>query len=248
MADDLPTDIQTPQRTPASKRGVGRPKGQSADKTRDAILNAAEDLFAANGFDGTSLRDVARASGVQIAAIGYHFGPKDALFDTVIQRRAEVMSDQRARDLDRLTAEHGTTPIPLADLVRAYVRPFIASASHGDPGWRTYAALMGRLANSPLGTEVIARHYDKTARAYLDAFQRALPNVPETRVIDGFTFMVASMLALCASTGRAERLSTEDHPPHDVGDTLNPLTAFLVAGFEALADTETTVTTQDDTR
>ena len=119
-------------------------------------------------------------------------------------------------------------------IIRAYVRPFIESASHGDPGWRNYAALMGRLANSTLGTEVIARHYDITAQAYLDAFREALPNVAERNVVDGFTYMVAAMLALCADTGRAERLSRDHNTKHGVSEALTPLVGFLAAGFRAL--------------
>lgn len=241
VADPLPSEVAAPAPPARSGRGAGRPKGRSAEETRDRILNAAEELFAANGFDGTSLRDVARASDVQMAAVGYHFGPKEDLFDTVVRRRAQVMSDRRERELAALKRADGGA-VPLADLIRAYVRPFIDSAGHGDPGWRTYAALMGRLANSPLGTEVISRHYDATARAYLDEFQRALPGVPEDRVVDGFTFMVASMLSLCAATGRAERLSRDPGSAPvrpaasaaDPGEALEPLVAFLVAGFEAL--------------
>jgi Tetracyclin repressor-like, C-terminal domain len=57
---------------------------------------------------------------------------------------------------------------------------------------------MGRLANSPLGTEVIARHFDKTAQQYLVEFRRSLAGLSKAAVIDGFTFMVAGFLALPA--------------------------------------------------
>ncbi len=219
-----------------SGRRVGRPKGQTADETRERILNAAEELFAANGFDGTSIRDVARLADLQLAAIGYHFGPKEELFDSVIRRRAEFMSASRRNALAALSAEFKGAPVPLEHLIKAYVRPFIESASHGDRGWRNYAALMGRLANSALGTEVIARHYDAMARAYLEAFRETLPHVEERKLIDGFTYMVAAMLALCADTGRAERLSKDTDATHSVSEALTPLVAFVAAGFRALAE------------
>lgn len=235
------TAIGTPGSIPSdhrSGRRVGRPKGQSADETRERILNAAEELFAANGFDGTSIRDVARLADLQLAAIGYHFGPKEDLFDTVIRRRAEYMSASRQEALAALKSQFPGGPVPLEHLIRAYVRPFIESASHGDRGWRNYAALMGRLANSALGTEVIARHYDATARAYLDAFRETLPHVAEQELVDGFTYMVAAMLALCADTGRAERLSKDASTTHSVSDALTPLVGFLAAGFRALGHSE----------
>jgi AcrR family transcriptional regulator len=197
----LQSNVPAPQR-PARK--AGRPIGGDSEETRERILNAAEELFALNGYDGTSVRDVAAASQVQIAAVGYHFGLKESLFDTVIGRRAVIMSQWRMRSLAQLRKQHGADAIALDALIRAYIWPFYESASHGDPGWRNYAALMGRLANSALGTEVIARHFDPTARAYLDEFVRTLPGASVTAIVDGFLFMVASMLALCAASEAAQ--------------------------------------------
>jgi AcrR family transcriptional regulator len=223
-----------PERTAAPPKRAGRPPGRHADETRERILDVAEELFANNGYNGTSLRDVARAAELQTAAIGYHYPTKEELFDTVVRRRAAVMSEWRQRVLAQMRERHGSAAIPLDQLVRAYVQPFYESASHGDAGWRHYAALMGRLANSPLGTEVIARHYDATARAYLDEFTRSLPGVAQPAVIDGFTFMVASMLALCAGTGRAQRLAGTRGAERPLNEPFTNLVTFLVSGFIAL--------------
>ncbi|MBN1783710.1 MAG: TetR/AcrR family transcriptional regulator [Alphaproteobacteria bacterium] len=51
-----------------------------AQKTGDLILKTASKLFSQKGFDGTSIRDIATKSGVNIAAISYHFGSKENLF------------------------------------------------------------------------------------------------------------------------------------------------------------------------
>lgn len=230
MQDEAPL----PARTAARTKGAGRPPGRHPDQTRERILNVAEELFANSGYNGTSLRDVARAAELQTAAIGYHYPTKEELFDTVIRRRAAVMTEWRQRVLAQMRERHGDAAIPLDELVRAYVQPFYESANHGEAGWRHYAALMGRLANSPLGTEVIARHYDPTARQYLDEFMRSLPGVARQTVIDGFTFMVASMLALCAATGRAQRLAGAGADGRALNEPFSNLVIFLVSGFVAL--------------
>lgn len=224
-----------PIRRPPGK--LGRPKGGSTGKTRDRILDAAESLFADRGYDGTSIRDVAAASDVQINAVGYHFGPKDALFDTVVARRATIMTALRIEALEKARAQSGNASIAIETLVRAYVRPFIKSADHGEPGWRNYAALMGRLANSSLGTEIIARHYDDTAKAYLAEFQRTLPGVDPLDLVDGFSAMVAAMLGICAKTGRAERLS-QTSKSRSAETSLEVLVRFHSAGFASLGRAE----------
>lgn len=217
----------------AGGRKPGRPRGQRSEATQTRILDAAEQLFADRGYDGASIRDVAAAAGVQVHAVGYHFGPKETLFDTVVARRAALMTDLRQRALTELRDAAGEGPIEVAALVRAYVTPFIRSAGHGEPGWRNYAALMGRLANSPLGTEIIARHYDETARAYLGEFCNALPQAPRPQIVDGFLDMVAAMLAICARTGRAERLAGRLAPP-STERSIETLVRFHTAGFLAL--------------
>lgn len=52
------------------------------------IMNAAEQLFAEKGFDGTSVRDIAARAGVNLAMISYYFGSKEKLLAALIAYRA----------------------------------------------------------------------------------------------------------------------------------------------------------------
>jgi AcrR family transcriptional regulator len=63
---------------------VSRPKNADGQRTRQAILDAAFDLFADKGYFGTSLRDVARVVGIRESAIYNYFASKDALFEALI--------------------------------------------------------------------------------------------------------------------------------------------------------------------
>jgi AcrR family transcriptional regulator len=60
----------------------GRPRG--AEFTRDKLLAAATPLFAARGFDGVSVAQVAQRAGVTKALINYHFGGKRKLYLTIM--------------------------------------------------------------------------------------------------------------------------------------------------------------------
>jgi len=52
-----------------------------------AIIDTAEKLFAINGFDGTSVRDIAHAANVNVAMISYYFGSKEKLMEAVFERK-----------------------------------------------------------------------------------------------------------------------------------------------------------------
>lgn len=54
------------------------------EQTRQRILNAACELFGARGFEGTGLRDIEAASGVNRGLIAYHFGNKEDLWKAVV--------------------------------------------------------------------------------------------------------------------------------------------------------------------
>jgi TetR/AcrR family transcriptional regulator len=57
-----------------------------SERTRKAILDAAEELFSAHGFDGASLDAIGSRAGVQGTAILYHFASKQALYEATLDR------------------------------------------------------------------------------------------------------------------------------------------------------------------
>lgn len=58
------------------------------------IMDAAEKLFADKGFDGTSVRDIAEAAGVNLAMISYYFGSKEKLMEAMFTYRSEFFKLQ----------------------------------------------------------------------------------------------------------------------------------------------------------
>lgn len=66
---------------------------QTAPATAAALLLAARELFAAHGYDGTSVRAITARAGANLGAITYHFGSKQALHDAVIGSVMEPARD-----------------------------------------------------------------------------------------------------------------------------------------------------------
>ncbi len=198
------------------------------------MLDAAEALFAKDGYHGTSMRDVAEATESRIALVTYHFGTKDVLFNKVVERRASFMAHQRILALDAARARAGDMPVALHDLVAGYVRPFVERSSNGGQGWKNYALLVARLANSPDWAKIISDHYDAVARQYLVEFRRALPTVSDEDVYHAFSFMVGAMLALVAEPRRVENLSFGKCKSDNLERVFDTMLPFLVGGFEAL--------------
>jgi AcrR family transcriptional regulator len=68
-----------------TRRGRGRPRSGAAADTRQAILDAARAQFAAKGFQGTSMRAIAKDAGVDASLISHYFGDKAQLLVATMQ-------------------------------------------------------------------------------------------------------------------------------------------------------------------
>jgi len=74
---------------------MARPRNADGQRTRQAILDAALDLFAEKGFFGTSLRDVAAAVGVRESALYNYFPGKDALFEALLEDHQNAKAERQ---------------------------------------------------------------------------------------------------------------------------------------------------------
>ena len=74
------------------------------------ILQVAEKLFAEKGFDGTSIRDIAKEANINIAMVSYYFGSKEQLLESIILHRASglklILDNLMLEDLDPLQKIH----------------------------------------------------------------------------------------------------------------------------------------------
>lgn len=76
------------------------------DRSKETILDAAVELFGLNGYMGTSLRDVARHSGLTHSGLLHHFPNKSSLLTAVIARKDR-------EEHERITEQHSKTVVPL---------------------------------------------------------------------------------------------------------------------------------------
>jgi AcrR family transcriptional regulator len=102
---------------------------RNPDRSRAAILDAAEKLFAERGYDATSLNEVGAAAGVSRGTPGYFFGSKTDLYGAVLDRMfAEVRQAVRA-GRERALASAREPESILAGAVSDYF-DFLAARPH----------------------------------------------------------------------------------------------------------------------
>lgn len=212
---------------------AGRLQRKVADSTRERILDAAEAQFSLAGFQGTTVREVARESGAGLAVVTHHFSTKAVLLERVIQRRASYMAMARVNALDEVRSKSPGRPVKVQDLVKAYIWPNIERSVNGGAGWANYLLLISRLGYSQEHTALIARHFDAVSRIYLEEFRRSLPDSSDADLHHAFSFMVSAMMGFLAGSRSIEMLSQGKVTDPDVQKSFESLVRFCAAGFAA---------------
>lgn len=213
---------------PAPRR---RAPSRRAIATSLSILDAAEELFAERGYDGASVRDIASAAGAQIASISFHHGGKAALFEKVVERRAEELSKLRLDHLARLHQADGQQT--LNDVLSAFLRPYLEKIAQGDPHWIAYARLVAMVSADARWRQIAERCFDPTANIFIDEIAALFPGVEKSAVAMAFVFSVSAMLSLSTSQWRIAALSGEAPAAATMEALSDALVRYCEAGLRA---------------
>lgn len=166
--------------------GIHLDNQRNATRTRAAILDAAEKLFAEKGYGATSLSEVGAAAGVSRATPAYFFGSKPELYRAVLDRSfAEVREAVRA-GRERALASSQSPEVILAGAVSDYF-DFLAARPH-------FIRLIEReaLSNSPLPEGVGHLSAGQEALAAISA-ELGLDDAPSGEAAQ----LLLSVISLC---------------------------------------------------
>jgi AcrR family transcriptional regulator len=205
--------------------------------TKGLILDAAEQEFADLGFAAASLRNITARAGVNLAAVHYHFGSKEALVGAVFARRIGVLTEERLALLDACEAAAGGGPLPLDQVLEAFTGPALRLTTDPARGGKVFMRLFGRTIAEPSERlqKMLNDQFGATSARFLAAFRRALPELPPATLGWRFQFVVGAMGYVMADPQNLKLWSEGLCDPSDTENAINELVRFLRAGLEAPA-------------
>lgn len=201
-------------------------------ETRDRILDAAETLFAEHGFAATSLRKITAAAEVNLAAVNYHFGSKEALVEAVFARLLSAVNQDRIARLDDVLAEAKGGEPPLEAIVRALVVP--TARMTRDPRFGSLRRILMRVHAEPGQQEVLAifvSQFRGMMERFLPALQRAVPGVPPEEISWRMRFAISAMIHAMGAPEKFHTLWPDSCGPYDPDEMIDRLVDFMVAGI-----------------
>lgn len=204
--------------------------------TKQRLLDAAEQLFARHGYHCTSLRKVTNEAGVNLAAVSYHFGSKEALVEAIFERRLQPLNEERFARLaavEATAAGEGRRP-SVEEVLRAFVEPTLRFRDSA-PGARYFMHLIGRALTEPdpAVRSIFFRLVGPLFARLFEVLCAVQPNLDRNQVFWRLNFAIG---AISRCTFLPEKLPLV--PPGvevelSAEKQIDMLIGFLVAGMEA---------------
>jgi len=178
---------------------AARTTSRHAGDTKSRILDAAEALFVECGYEAMSSRQITSRAEVNLAAVNYHFGSKEALIHAMLSRRLDVLNDERIKLLERFDALLGAH-LTCEHVLGAMFIPALRVARDPRIGGKAFLRLLGRAYTdpSPFIRNFLNAHYASVAGRFFDAFQRALPHLPREEVGWRLHFAIGALSGVLA--------------------------------------------------
>ncbi len=168
----------------------------SSEKTFEALLEAAGELAAENGFANVSTRAVAARAGANVSSIHYHFGSKDGLFEAVVRRI--LLERARATSIRDIVAElEGVldTADGLSLALRRIVRGRVESIFDEErPRWQMRLIHQVMQHDSPLREMVFREFLDGDREAYFHILRRVRADMPLEEMVTHYNMIMAPII------------------------------------------------------
>ncbi|MEC4676459.1 MAG: TetR family transcriptional regulator [Nitrospirota bacterium] len=214
---------------------VKKPKTRQKD-TRQLILDSAERLFAREGFHVTSLRAITGAAGVNLAAVNYHFGSKEALLEAVFERRLIPLNQVRRDKLEQIrdeAVEKGKRP-STKKVLQAFIEPTLRFRD-SESGAKDLIALVGRSFTDPDDTvrKIFFRLIGPIFQLLFETLRDALPELPENLLYWRLHFALGALAHTMHISGCDKFLPVGFSDGCGTESLLSMLIPFVTAGMEA---------------
>lgn len=205
----------------------------SQTDTKKRILDVAAAQFAERGFNGTSLRNIMREAGVNVAAAHYHFGSKDVIYRAVIDRFVGRVSEHRLKLLDQCNDLPVESPEIIECIFHALIAPHINLVR--EEGGTEYARIIARYASEPryLILPLYKDVFEPTRQQFLAALRRVAPGLSDKDLNRSYGFTVAFMATSLVDPTYASASGTTS-VQDDLEDLIATLVTFAASGFRGL--------------
>lgn len=166
------------------------------------LVRAAEKLFAENGFERVSVRDITNLAGANVAAVNYHFGSRSGLVAAVMARYLKPINSERMARLRAAERKWAGKAVPLEEIVDAFASPLVRRVRNSEMSEKLFHRLLGRIlaeqggGMSPELDAGLEAEFRDLAQAFLKTLGKALPSLGSEELVWRMHFMTGALIHL----------------------------------------------------
>ena len=201
--------------------------------TRTRILDAAETLFAEQGFAETSLRSITGQAEVNLAAVNYHFGSKKALIQAVFSRYLDPFTEQLGLALKQ---KENATILCADQVLNLLMERLVAMESHSERGLSTFMKLLGLACSQSQSLDYLKSYltdtYGDVMRQYFSLLRSACPELSPADLFWRSYFMLGAVVFTLSEADTLKEIARRDFAIDDSTSTvLQRMIPFMAAGL-----------------
>jgi AcrR family transcriptional regulator len=168
---------------------------------KERLLVAGLEIFAERGFEATDVRELTHRAGANLAAVNYHFGSKERLYETVLECFVIPILDEQMVRLDSLPSSPAAPGVLAATFLLALQPPW-----RGTAAGRLFQRLLGDPGAFPVSAALGARFQYGLTR-FSQAFRRLAPSMTPSEFLWRFTFFVGAVNHATANISRMSEMT-----------------------------------------
>lgn len=204
---------------------------------KEKILYAAKILISRKGPVNMTVRDICENTGVNVAAVNYYYGSKEALVKAALLELLEPVNAQRKLRLLAAAAAH-PGPLPIDIILECFMRPLIEGEQDEDGG-RLFVRAEQHLRTVPDSefSRYASTYLGHYAQLFLDALSASLPALSRAEIIWRYESIRGSAIHLlgnCDPRSPKFSLLAGQHPMIDTRNDELVLRQILAVTTHAL--------------
>ncbi len=201
---------------------------KTISKTRSAIIESAGRIFAEEGYQQATVRDICNHAGANVAAVNYHFGDKKGLYLAVLKRYQEIIFQAYPPDLGIKKKQKPEEKLQI------YIRTFLSRIMNdGHPAW--FGKLLAREFTEPTwALDILVK---ETIRPSLQLLTEIVADIMGSNSRDRIVRLCSmSIVGQCLYFRHSHPIITRVYPgelfgPEQIEELTRHITSFSLQGI-----------------
>ena len=202
--------------------------------TRKRLLEAAEELFAQKGFDGTTIRDITTKARRGLASINYFYGDKRELYEELFRLRLREMNESRLKTIETIMSDK--SKLTLEKLLYAYSVDFLKPFADPQQSQRFMQLFFREMAEQRLPKNMFL---DELAAPTLTAMEEAIaticPNINKYDAMMCTISLTGQLVHIMQTKVLFEGAQGHSITSINIDEAIDHIVKFSVAGIMAYA-------------